>query len=427
MIKKYFSPVFLLFSLFFLLITTYKSEIQWDGETRYLYLKYYFFSAFLIILSIITFYLKNEIKLYFAIIFFSSIFTLYFFESFIKIKSYYSSTKKIKEMNKRDYDMRTIYEALSLAKKNNPEIQYPVFPFVFLKEKNIDIYPLSGRSNTEIIYCNENGFFSEFLTDRFGFNNPDEVWDKDRVEYLVIGDSYAYGNCVNRPDDIVSALRKISKKNSINLGQSGSGPLIEYAILKEFYPQKVKKVIWLYYEGNDIVDLVLELKNSFLRNYISNKNFSQKLTLNQNEVNKIIEKKNKNRSFNQPQPKLITIIKNFLKLTDLRSQIFSTEVEIPKEFEKIFANAKELALENGSELVFVYLPEFSRLKNNFENRNYKKVKSIIESLDIQFIDANKILLASKNPRIFWPEFHSNGHFSKEGYLEIAKIIFSRTK
>ena len=162
------------------------------------------------------------------------------------------------------------------------------FPFYFSKKKNIKLYPLTGRSNTNIIYCNENGFFTKFSSDRFGFNNPDDVWEEQSVEYLILGDSYAYGNCVNRPNDVSSVLRKISKKNSINLGQSGIGPLIEYAILSEYYPNNVKKVIWLYYEGNDIGDLIFELRNDFLMKYITEKNFSQNLKSKQNDINKIV-------------------------------------------------------------------------------------------------------------------------------------------
>ena len=40
-------------------------------------------------------------------------------------------------------------------------------------------------------------------TDRFGFNNPDNEWDK-KIDYLIIGDSLAQGACVNRPNDITS-------------------------------------------------------------------------------------------------------------------------------------------------------------------------------------------------------------------------------
>ena len=53
--------------------------------------------------------------------------------------------------------------------------------------KNDNIFPLSGFSNTKTIFCNENGYFSIFESDRYGFNNPDEQWDSKEISYLFIG------------------------------------------------------------------------------------------------------------------------------------------------------------------------------------------------------------------------------------------------
>ena len=48
------------------------------------------------------------------------------------------------------------------------------------------------------IYCNEHGYFTNFMSDRYGFNNNDEVWDSDQIEYLLIGDSFLLGSCVKK-------------------------------------------------------------------------------------------------------------------------------------------------------------------------------------------------------------------------------------
>ena len=39
----------------------------------------------------------------------------------------------------------------------------------------------------------------------------------------------------------------------------------------------VKKIIWLYYEGNDLKDLSFELNNSVLQKYLTDLDFSQNL------------------------------------------------------------------------------------------------------------------------------------------------------
>ena len=102
---------------------------------------------------------------------------------------------------------------------------------------------LSGISNSMTIYCNENGYYSIYQSDRYGFNNPDEEWDSNEIELLLLGDSFTHGACVNRPDDLSSVLRTLSGYNVINLGYGGNGPLTEYATLKEFFPNNTKKII----------------------------------------------------------------------------------------------------------------------------------------------------------------------------------------
>ena len=65
-----------------------------------------------------------------------------------------------------------------------------VFPSLHIKNSSIDFFPLSGKSLSKTINCNENGYFSIFKSDRYGFNNLDKVWDQNNTEYFLIGDSF---------------------------------------------------------------------------------------------------------------------------------------------------------------------------------------------------------------------------------------------
>ena len=100
--------------------------------------------------------------------------------------------------------------------------------------------------------------------------------------------------------------------------------------------------------------------------------------------------------------------------------------KVPSEFKEIISLAKEFCDKNNTELIFVYIPEFSRLKNeNFDNKNYNKIKSIITGLNIDFIDLNKILITERNnPKRFWSLIGGGGHFNVKGYFEVAKIILN---
>ena len=86
-----------------------------------------------------------------------------------------------------------------------------------VNEENI-LKSLSGASKIKTIFCNENGKYSFFLSDRYGFNNPDVEWDKKNINYFLLGNSFTQGACVNRPADIASQIRKISKKSVLNMG-----------------------------------------------------------------------------------------------------------------------------------------------------------------------------------------------------------------
>ena len=58
---------------------------------------------------------------------------------------------------------------------------------------------------------------------------------------------------------ITGILKKSTDYNSINYGISGTGPLISLAIIKEYGEKFVpKNVFYLYYEGNDIKDMMNE-------------------------------------------------------------------------------------------------------------------------------------------------------------------------
>ena len=68
----------------------------------------------------------------------------------------------------------------------------------------------------------------------------------------------------------------------------GNGPLIEYATLREYLDTKVKKVLWIYYEGNDLANLENEKTNDILINYLKDLNFTQNLKFKQNDIDTLL-------------------------------------------------------------------------------------------------------------------------------------------
>ena len=191
----------------------------------------------------------KTLLIYLKIITLSIIFSIYLFQIFLTIK--YSGTlgeisKKIslyEDATGKDYDKRTKFEIYNDIKKINNDITVilsPSFGLEYFGQQHLEdnLFPLSGFSNKKTINCNENGYYSIFQSDRYGFNNPDSEWDSKEIEFLLVGDSFTMGSCVNRPHDIASNLRDLSKQNVLNLGYVANGPLFQYATLREYLATK---------------------------------------------------------------------------------------------------------------------------------------------------------------------------------------------
>ena len=343
----------------------------------------------------------------------------------------------------KKYDTRSLLEVYT-DKKKNKEIALRYSPKILLDRRddeigNMDLFPLSGISNIKTLFCNEEGFYSSYESDRYGFNNPDEVWNKDEINTIIIGDSFVHGMCVNRPDDIPSVLRNLTKKNIINLGYRGNGPLIEYATLREYLNKPVKNLIWVYYE-NDLVDLHNELKNETLNNYIKNSNFSQDLISKQTKINllnkKLVENLYKIETNtiiqNKKDMKIKYKILKFIRFDELKNLLISKFKNNPKkqislpynEFQIILENVKRVALSKNINLYFVYLPRNNYLSDK-NNPQYKMIIKIIQKLNINLIDLQKDFFNKmNNPRKYYT-FDIGPHLNIIGYKEVSKFIFQK--
>lgn len=376
----------------------------------------------------VSFFISKNFKKYLIISFISLIISLYLFEIYLTLKYQYFKEQKYEKQTGIKWDKRTkfeIYKDLNIIGNYVSDIGLSYY----IKYKESDNFlPFSGISYSKTIHCNENGYFSIYDSDRYGFNNPDEEWDNEEIEYLLVGDSFTHGNCVNRPNDISSVLRGLSNKHVLNLGyEYGRGPLLEYASLREYGSSNVKKVVWLYFEGNDLEDLEYELSINILKKYLENSSFSQNLRTNQNLIDDLAKKileieKKKARSYFKLE---------FIKMRNLRELINPRKRKLVSppllEFKKILELTKDLTAKNNSELYFVYLPEYNRYKKGYNNTNYNLVKNIVNQLEIFFIDIDKeVFNKEHNPLKLFP-FEMNGHYNEEGYKKISEAIYKITK
>lgn len=427
--NKFFPKFLLYLSIIILAYSIFRSEIINEGNFRNYYYKFYFISLVLFLISLIFTYLSKPFKLYFLIIFISTIFSLYLFEAYLTFfLGENNILKKIRILKKeeRKYDTRSRFELIKDL--NDKEVTINYHPSYMLKEKT-DIFPLSGVSKIKTISCNESGYYSSYVSDRYGFNNPDKEWNKETIDYLLLGDSFIHGDCVNRPNDVSSILRKITGKSIINVASRGNGPLINYAALREYYNPKIKNVLWFVYVGNDPWELTEELENSLLKKYLSDDSFSQNLKSQQNLINEklkqIFEREiKKEEAFFNINNSLKTKFLKFMKLFNLRYKFENKNVGIkfPEELLQIFEKAKFELSSNNSKLTIVLLPPyFKKDLRDIDLYNYKKVIEISKQLGIETIDLFEKFKKISDREKFFP-FGLPGHYNVDGYRFISQEI-----
>jgi lysophospholipase L1-like esterase len=389
----------------------------------------------------------TKIKEYLIISGVSLIVSLYLFEGYLSFKEQLSKEQLSKEQlyekqTGKKWDRRSKLDIYKELKKNNNKITVAYHPSYILK-RNYSIFPLSGVSNSETIDCNENGYYSIYQSDRYGFSNPDNEWDKKEIEYLLVGDSFTHGACVNRPNDISSILRSLSNKTVLNLGYTGNGPLIEYATLREYLDKNVKKVLWVYFEGNDLTNLKDEKTNNIIIKYLEDLNFTQNLKFKQNEINEFLKKKlieieinvhNERINYNKKNEKIEYKILKFIRLNKTKQIIRNSLLnnfeennsEVNDNIKTILFLSRDLVIKNNSKMYFVYLPTYNRYKTSYDNTNYNLVKEIVNELNIPFIDIHKeVFEKEQNPLKLFP-FELVGHYNVDGYKKVAETIYKFT-
>ena len=430
--KKTFSKILLIISLIVLFYTFYESEIKYGGSEHDYYFKYYIISLVLVLFSFFTFFLKKKIIINILITILSILVGLYIVNAFFFFKK-----------EKINFDERTKFEVYQDLKKQDKNIIVSMGPSLLGSNDNYPLYALSSISNKKTVHCNESGYFSIYDSDRYGFNNPDSEWEKNKIEYLLLGDSFTHGACVNEKDTISGNLRKIIRNEGVlNLGQSGNGPLLEYATLREYIQiKKVSRVLWIYTERNDLSDLNYELTFKTLVNYLEDLSFTQKLHLRQNEIDKkyieVLNKSANEELKRQGKGKIIAFLRLYLLRDFIRVKLIKPtknmkiEENTLEKFSEIINLSKTLSNENGSKLYFVYLPDYFRYSNkSYQNSQFKKYQNVIKivnELNIPIIDIHKELFENYSDPLDLFPFRRFNHYSELGYNLVAKTILKKIK
>jgi hypothetical protein len=303
------------------------------------------------------------------------------------------------------------------------------------------VLPLSGQANTLTILCNESGTTIGYRSDSLGFRNPPDIWEPIYSDVALIGDSFTHGFCRPEQETIAAHLRAANVR-ALNLGLTGAGPLAELGILEEYLPTvKPKRLYWLFYEGNDLVDIMSERQTLLLR-YLSG-DFTQNLFARHNAVDSgIVRFADSLLSAYRP-PTSLQKLQSFFLLRKLRTAtgLYRTptfdqgdEKQEAEIFESVLSRARDDVKAWGGDLRLVYLPERRRFNKNTapvvgERHDpvvvQQRIRRIAYRLDIPLIDVAAVFAAEKDPASLWNA--RRYHYNAAGYALVAKAIIDDLK
>ena len=445
---RWMSWLFLVASITLLIFVYYRAEIIYQGTMGDRYFKYYLISLAGILFWGVVLRLREEIQANIVTVVSSLVIGLYLVEGGLtflglgqpgyRAEAESATKAKIAAELGIEWDKRSKLEVIEDLIAEGVDAVPAIWPLHVLQMSD-NFLPLGGIAYRTTVGSNETGRWAIYPSDRYEFNNPDSEWDATKLEWLLIGDSYTEGVAVQPGEDIAGQLRAITHQSAISLGRGGNGPLTELAELTEYAGAiKPNKVLWIYFEGNDLIskrgnqinDLDRDKMNPLLIRYME-EGFSQNLINRQKEIDTRLEKYIATAQMTwAPSIKAQQYKTRWMKLHAIRSVLgldvyIDVDVDDYALFAKILTKAKAGVESRGGKLYFVYLPEIDRYNRFVLNDKFRKKSEVIDlvkRLDIPVIDIHQEVFANHpDPLSLFP-LRLKGHYTADGYREVTKAI-----
>lgn len=288
---------------------------------------------------------------------------------------------------------------------------------------------LSGFPFSRVILCAPGDDVISYKADRYGFNNPDAIYDAP-LEVMLLGDSFVEGFCLDQGEDIASQMRRHGVATA-GMGIRGNGPLLELASLGRFGPLlRPKNVVLTFFEGNDWENLEKGLAYPWLRSALDpNADFgsqsSSKATV--KRARAVMERINsKPVSVTDLFTKRATL-RNFFALQQTGSALGLTYAKIPKEipeFRTILQRAKSIVAGWDGNFYILYVPKVDRFVGTFPlDHSLDHLRTLV--LDaaakegVKVIDLTEALHRKEKPARM---YGADAHFSPDGASFVANLM-----
>ncbi|MCA1405019.1 SGNH/GDSL hydrolase family protein [Ensifer sp. IC3342] len=294
---------------------------------------------------------------------------------------------------------------------------------------------LSGFPKTEVVLCAPENNAITYRSDRFGFNNPDEVYDRGSMNAMLLGDSFVEGFCLPPGDDIASRLRD-DRLVATAAGIRGNGPLVELATLGRFGPiLRPDHVLMVFFEGNDWENLENELRMPWLRaalhmdaNFGSPSNASDSL----NRARAAIEQRNKQPVTVMDLLTRTELLRNFAALqqtlTRLGLVLPRATPDIP-EFRMILHRAKSITNSWGGTFTLVYVPRVDRFLGALRSRAaFDPLRALVlDSAVAEGIEVIDLVPPFEEHPEPAKMYAADSHFNRDGAAFAADIMAKRLR
>ncbi len=285
----------------------------------------------------------------------------------------------------------------------------------------------------DVFLCARNGQPLSYRADRFGFRNPDQLWDSD-LDVLLIGDSFTEGICLAEGDDLAGQLRR-RYPNTLNTGTRGAGPLLELATLGRFGPEfRPKVTVMVFFSGNDWENISKEVKYPWLMEI-----FDPDPDFGPTAVPSQINEKSTEavhgwwNDFDLTFSALLKrrrFVRNFLALQHTASVLGlhypKGSLEQPV-FDDVLSRSSQIVSEWDGKLIMVYVPPVDRFVGALpQGIAYNHLRSMVLNSamrnGVDVVDLTTVFEATDNPKL---QYAPDGHFSEAGASLAAMAIANK--
>ena len=306
-----------------------------------------------------------------------------------------------------------------------------------LSDRRETLLPLAPPSRSVVVDCREGDQdWLVYDTDEHGFHNPAGAWSGD-PELLLVGDSMTNGACVPSAASMAGRLRERHPR-TLNLGVNGNGPLFMLGALREALPERrPRHVLWVYYAGNDLLDLRVERAHPVLRRYLE-PGFRQGLLRRQAEIDaavvRSVERALEERWWERRHAFLNVALLRALRARTarlgplvapgVRFPDFETTDEEYALFARVLEEARATSAAAGARLSFVYLPSWTELFGTEANRalsdpRRRRVQELVARAGFPLADVHAAFAAAGDRGLF---ACANCHYGLRGYALAAQVV-----